>query len=245
MRIVSDEAQAIKSIFEAAANIVDELSIKVNDESFKFDSLDSSHITFVHSELKPEYFTEYKCDEPAELNVDTEEVMKVLKRAKSDDTLILEYDEGNLIITMERLDVKRIFRVRLIDIEYEQPSPPDLEYPSTFLVPFDLFKNGIQDVEVIGDKVAFIVDEDKFYMEAEGEFGDCKFEFLHGEAVDGKYRSIYSLEKIKQMLKADKLAPEVKIRLGNGMPLDLSLETLNDEAVLNFVLAPRVEVEEE
>ena len=93
---------------------------------------------------------------PLKINVDTEELMKVLKRAKADDMVELTVDEGNLIITFEG-EARRTFKIRLIDIEYEAPSPPQLEYPTEFEIPFNLLKNSIQDMDIVSDKISLIV----------------------------------------------------------------------------------------
>ena len=45
------------------------------------------------------------------------------------------------------------------------------------------------------------------------------------------------------MLKAEKFADNTYISLGNDMPLTLTLELLNDEGKLTFLLAPRIEEE--
>lgn len=67
----------------------------------RLDALDRSHITFVHLELKASLFDEYVCDVPEKINIDTGEFMSVLKRAKSQDEVIMSLDEGNFIITFE------------------------------------------------------------------------------------------------------------------------------------------------
>jgi proliferating cell nuclear antigen len=197
----------------------------------------------VHLDLKKGLFDEYLCEESMKINVDTEELMKVLKRAKAEDMVELTVDEGNLIITLEG-EARRTFKIRLIDIEYEAPSPPQLEYPTEFEVPFALLKDSIQDIGIVSDKIALQVNEDKFEASAEGEFGAAQIEYLHGEKIEASAKSIFSLEKVKEMLKADKFSESAVIRLGNDMPLNLALKMASDDGVLSFLLAPRIESEE-
>lgn len=242
-KAVLSDSNILKTSFDAISSIVDEVQMQADSEGLRLDALDRSHITFVHLELKPGLFDEFAIDEPLKINVDTEELMKVLKRAKSDDIVELSVDEGNLIVIFEG-EARRRFKIRLIDIEYEAPSPPDLEYPTEFEVPFILLKNSIQDIEIVSDKIVLTVDADKFIAEAEGEFGDAKIEYLHGEKIDTNARSIFSLEKIKEMLKADKFSDTISLKLGNDMPLNLSLKMISDEGELSFLLAPRIESEE-
>ncbi|WP_414470094.1 proliferating cell nuclear antigen (pcna) [Methanobacterium sp. ACI-7] len=242
-KAVLSDSNILKTSFDAISSIVDEVQMQADSEGLRLDALDRSHITFVHLELKPGLFDEFAIDEPLKINVDTEELMKVLKRAKSDDIVELSVDEGNLIVIFEG-EARRRFKIRLIDIEYEAPSPPDLEYPTEFEVPFVLLKNSIQDIEIVSDKIVLTVDADKFVAEAEGEFGDAKIEYLHGEKIDINAKSIFSLEKIKEMLKADKFSDTIVLKLGNDMPLNLSLKMVSDEGELSFLLAPRIESEE-
>jgi len=242
-KAVLSDSNILKTSFDAISSIVDEVQMQADTEGLKLDALDRSHITFVHLELKSGVFDMYSCDEPLKINVDTEELMKVLKRGKSDDMSELDVDESNLIINFEG-EARRTFKIHLIDIEYEPPTPPQLEYPTEFEIPFTLLKNSIQDIDIVSDKISLIVDEDKFIASAEGEFGDATIEYLHGEKIEDNAKSVFSLEKIKEMLKADKFSEAVVLRLGNDMPLNLSLKMASDEGELSFLLAPRIESEE-
>jgi len=242
-KAVLSDSNILKTSFDAISSIVDEVQMQADTEGLKLDALDRSHITFVHLELKSGVFDMYSCDEPLKINVDTEELMKVLKRGKSDYMLELDVDESNLIINFEG-EARRTFKIHLIDIEYEPPTPPQLEYPTEFEIPFTLLKNSIQDIDIVSDKISLIVDEDKFIASAEGEFGDATIEYLHGEKIEDNAKSVFSLEKIKEMLKADKFSEAVVLRLGNDMPLNLSLKMASDEGELSFLLAPRIESEE-
>ena len=76
--------------------------------------------------------------------------------------------------------------------------------------------------------------QDKFIASAEGEFGDATIEYLHGEKIEECAKSVFSLEKIKEMLKADKFSETAVLKLGNDMPLHLSLNMASDEGELKF-----------
>ncbi len=237
------DSNILKTSFDAISSIVDEVQIQTDSEGFRLDALDRSHITFVHLELKASLFDEFICDEPEKINIDTDELMKVLKRSKSDDRVLMSLDEGNFIITFEG-EAKRTFKIRLIDIEYESPTPPQLNHPTNIEVPFSLLKDSIQDMDIFSDKIALKVDSDKFVASAEGEFGDANIEYLHGEKIDETVKSIFSLEKVREMLKADKFSDFAKISLGNDMPLNLTLKMLSEDGELSFLLAPRIESED-
>ena len=238
-----DGPNILKTSFEAISSIVDEVQIQTDSEGFRLDALDRSHITFVHLELKSSLFTEYVCDEPEKINIDTDEFMKVLKRSKSEDSVIMSLDEGNLILTFEG-EAKRTFKIRLIDMEYESPAPPELDHPAVVDIPFSLLKDSIQDMDIFSDKIVLMVDPEKFKASAEGEFGDAEIEYIHGEKIEADVKSVFSLDKIREMLKADKFSNVATIKLGDDMPLKLSLNMVSEEGELSFLLAPRLEAED-
>ena len=219
------------------------MQIQTDSEGFRLDALDRSHITFVHLELKSSLFDEFVCDEPEKINIDTDEFMKVLKRSKSTDRVIMSLDEGNFIITFEG-EAKRTFKIRLIDIEYESPTPPQLNSPTKFEIPFNLLKDSIQDMDLFSDKITLMVDSEKFRASAEGEFGDANIEYIHGEKIDTEAKSVFSLEKIREMLKADKFSEMAIINLGTDIPLYLTLRRVDGAGELSFLLAPRIESED-
>ena len=233
----------LKTSFDAISSIVDEVQIQTDSEGFRLDALDRSHITFVHLELKSSLFDEFVCDEPEKINIDTDEFMKVLKRSKSTDRVIMSLDEGNFIITFEG-EAKRTFKIRFIDIEYESPTPPQLNSPTKFEIPFNLLKDSIQDMDLFSDKITLMVDSEKFRASAEGEFGDANIEYIHGEKIDTEAKSVFSLEKIREMLKADKFSEMAIINLGTDIPLYLTLRRVDGAGELSFLLAPRIESED-
>lgn len=228
----------LKTSFNAISAIVDEVQIQADEDGLILDAMSRDHLTFVHLELEKELFDEYECDGPVNINVDTEELMKVLKRSRADDMIILGVDEDNFILKLEG-EAERIFKIRLIDISYESPHPPDLKHPTRFEVPFDLLKNSIQDIGIFSDKVTFQVDGSRFKAFHEGELGDAMITYSHGEKITRSFQSIFGLQKVKETLKADKFSDSVILELGVDMPLGLTLKT--EGAFLKFLVAPRIE----
>ena len=234
------DSSILKTSFDAISSIVDEVQIQTDSEGMRLDALDRSHITYVHLELNASLFDEYICDVPEKINIDTEEFMSVLKRAKSQDRILMTVDEGSFIITLEG-DATRTFKIRLIDIEYDNPNPPQINHPTSFKVRFSILKDCINDIDIFSDKIFLEVDEDYFKASADGDFGDASIKYLHRENINNHAKSLFSLDKIREMLKADKFSEEAEISLGTDMPLSLTLEMVTGDGKLSFLLAPRLE----
>ena len=153
-------------------------------------------------------------------------------------------DEGNLILTYSG-DSTRTFKLRLIDVEYETPVPPKVEYPITLDIPTDVFTDAISDAELYGEKISLSCDNDYFITSADGDFGVNHNRYLHGESIGDYVKSTYSIPKIKEMLKAKGLSHEVRLGLGDDLPLTLEYHSPTNDYKLGFLLAPRIETDEE
>lgn len=242
-KAVLEDSSILKTSFNAISSIVGEVQIQADKDGLTLDALDSSHIVFVHLELKPDLFDIYKSDEPMKLNVDTYELINVLKRAKKEDTVEISSEGDDLTLVFEG-EARTTFNIRLIDLEYEAPSPPELDYPVEVELPFNLLKDAVKDVEILGDTVMFTVTQDKVIIRGEGEFGDVRKEYVHGEDVPEEVIVMGSLENIKEVTRADKFSGTVVLKLGNDIPLNFILKMPSDEGELSFLIAPRIESEE-
>ena len=234
----------IRDCLETVCIIIDELVFECDSESIRLRALDKSHISFIDMEWKESMFDMYQCSEPVSFTVDASELLKIIKRIKGDDVLSLGLDEGNLILKYEG-DSSRTFKLRLIDIEYETPVPPTVNYPVTLNIPVKVFDDAVADAELCGDKISLSCDNDYFITSADGDFGINHNRYLHGENIGDYVKSTYSIPKIKEMLKGKSLSHEVRLGLGNDLPLTLEYHSPTNDYKLGFLLAPRIETDEE
>ena len=242
-KIELHDSSIFKTIFKSISSIIDEVILECDEEGMRLRGLDRSHITFIQLELKNELFTEYICDTPEKISIDTTELMKVLNRLKSKDVLGLTTDEGNLIITLTG-DATRTFRIKFIDLEYESPQPPRVEYNTCIELPTELLTDSLADIEVFGDRITIQTDEDYIMFSNEGDFGDTEMKYLHGQTINETTRSVFALEKVKDIMKASKISDIIDLYLGNDKPLTIDFEIGNDEGKLSFLLAPRIDESE-
>ena len=234
----------VKDCLETVCIIIDELCFEADSDGLRLRALDKSHISFIDMEWKSILFDTYQCSEPCSFTVDASELLKIIKRIKPDDVLSLGLDEGNLILKYNG-DSTRTFKLRLIDVEYETPVPPTVNYPVHLSIPTDVFNDAITDAELYGEKISLSCDNDYFITSADGEFGVNHNRYLHGENIGDYVKSTYSIPKIKEMLKGKGLSHEVRLGLGDDLPLTLEYHSPTNDYKLGFLLAPRIETDEE
>ena len=229
-----------KECFLTIGEIIDEIVLECDSEGIRCNALDKSHITFVSLELNGALFDEYNCPTPTRLVVDSNELIKILKRMKPADILYGEVDDSHLILRFEG-DSSRIFKLALIDAEYDSPVPPRIDHPVSVELPSELLSTFLDDLLLFGDNILFIVDEDYLICKGEGELGDTECKFLHGVNVTTVVRSKFSIAKLKEMMKAKKVSKNVSLYLGDDLPCSIVFVSVDSCCRLRFLLAPRLE----
>lgn len=231
------------SVMNCLSYIVDEIKLQCDSEGIRGTALDRSHITFISFDFRYSFFDEFLCDVPETLNIDTDELVKVLKRLKKDDVLTLSSDEGNLILTFTG-ESTRTFKIRLVDSEYDTPDKPELEFPVKDLsLPFKVFQDASKDIGICSDKLNLKVTSDKVFISGAGNFGTVNNEY----SVDpfsfntnrDMLKSTFSIEKLNDFFRMDKVSSDVLISMGEDMPLFLCLD--DGDCCSEFLLAPRIE----
>ena len=241
MRIRLDNIQNFKNVLMNTEQFLDEIKFELDSDGMRFRGLDKSHVAFISMIISSDYFTEFDIDLPCYCICDTTELMKVFKRAKNTDELIFSFDDSDLKLEFINGNVKRNFKIRQIDMEYDSPDKPQIDFPCVFEVNSKQLVDGIKDAELYTDKVKFKTNNDIFSVIADGEFGDYKSELELSENV-GDFESVFSLGWLNKIFKLD-IGNTVKINMGNTLPLFLEFED-NLGLKAEFLLAPRIESDE-
>ena len=131
--------------------------------------------------------------------------------------------------------IKRNFNLSLIEVESEEKDIPELEFSSQVELNSADFIDSIEDCMVVADACSFIIQNNRFVIEAKG-LNSAMSEFSGDEAKiqaeDCKSR--YSLEYLQKFIKASKLSDKTILKFANDHPLRIDLKT--DFIELSFLL---------
>lgn len=240
------DPKLLKHSIDAISNMVDEVGINVTAEGMTLKAMDPAHVALVDYELKKEAFDEYEAGEPLVLGIDLDRLNTILKRAGTEDKINLELDSENNTLRIRIKNAStRTFNLPLIDVSEEELKVPDLEFPCTVEINSKIINEGIKDAEIVSDHVVLKIDEESLCITAHGDLGNVEVKASKDEAIsfDVKQgaRSMFSLEYLKDMIKASDIATTVKISLGDSIPV--KMEFLAPDVRLSFLLAPRIESE--
>ncbi|GBF35844.1 MAG TPA: DNA polymerase sliding clamp [Methanothermococcus okinawensis] len=239
-------AKEFKKIVEAMSNVVDEISFEVDEKGLRASAVDPSHVALVSIDIPREAFEEYLAD-PHEIGVDLGVFKKIMKRAKSEEKLILELDEekNRLNIILEN-NATRKFSLSLYDVSSSNVKVPDLNYPNEIVIKAGAFKEALKDAELVNDHVTLQTDgEGRFIVLSKGDVNQCETIFDESsEAVldmriTEPVKSTFSLSYLEDITKAVSSDDILHIHLGSDIPVKIEFN-IADGKIL-FLLAPRIE----
>ena len=241
MLVKLDNPLLLSRVIELISELVTEVRLKVNEFGMSITAMDPANVSMVGFRLPRSAFSQFETDSEV-LGINLDNLKRILKRAGAGSSLVLEKKENLLDIQIQDR-IKRNFSLSLIDIESEDKEMPNLEFSSKVeLDSIDLIVS-IEDCAVVADACSFMIENDKFVIEAKG-MNSARSEFSGDEAKiqAENCKSRYSLEYLSKFIKGAKLSDKTILNFANAHPLKMDIKTEHME--LSFILAPRVETED-
>jgi proliferating cell nuclear antigen len=233
-----DEPRLLGDAIDIISNIVVEVRIKLLEDGLSVVAVDPANVALVIFRLPKESFSEYDPGN-AVWGVNLGDLKKIMKRAAGAASVTLEEVEGKLKISVFD-KVKRTFSLALIEVSAEDKDIPELNFGARVEMDSKDFAQAIEDANVVADSCAFVLEDDVFAVEGNGNLNSARAEFAGGELeIFGKGRSKYSLEYLMKFVKGVKVSSNVVVNFSDDYPLRLDFP--GEKMGVGFVLAPRVE----
>ena len=246
MRMVLSDARLLTDSISVISELMNEVQFKIDRDKIELIAMDPANVAMVVFNLLSSAFTEYKVEKEMTIAVSLDSFKAILKRAKPSDILIMEMEKDvNKLKIQLKGESTRTFNIALIDIEEKQQKVPSLTFPVDIETSSFTLDEAINDMDIVSESVSFSAEKDKFIVEAESNMKDAKAEISGDNETTIKYNSKepvkarYSIEYLKKMIKASKLAPKLRVRFSKDYPLRLDYG-VKDKVSLSFILAPRI-----
>lgn len=248
-RAVLSNAKTWTYIVDALSTLVDEANFVAKPEGLSMRAMDPSHVAMVDFVLPSDAFDEYECDKETLLGVNLDEMKKVMRRARTGDTLELFYDEAEKRLKLKlRGKTVRTFNIHLLDITAEELPEPAVEFKASAIITADALQEAVKDAAITSDHVKIIVQPEKVVLKATGDLGEVVVEMgKDSEALldiqtAEEVTATYTLNYLADMIKVAKAADTVKLQLSTDMPLRIDFN-LPGGGRVSYFLAPRIEGE--
>jgi len=239
------KADVLKAINDVISPLVNEAKFNITSKGISIRVVDPAHVAMANVEVKDEAFEEYKADE-IELGIDIDKFGDILKLAGSDDTISLEYDgrENRLVVRIGNL----VRRMGLIDTAGMPDSKlPTLDLPAKTVMKAGEMSKGIRASEMISDHLALTVDKDAFELHAEGDVDTVNLKLPKDMLIElnspEKYKSLFSIDYISNMIKPVKSEDPITLLIGNDNPMKVDFDFADKKGHVTYLLAPRIESE--
>lgn len=241
-----DDVSLLRDSIAAVSELIDEVELHVRAGGMKMIAADKAVVVVVDFFLSKDAFREYNYEEDTRIGLNLANFLQILRRASPSDRLKMRLEGNKLHLILEGESL-RSFTLPLIDVSREETPPLDkLEFPATFSMNSEIFSSGVDDAELVGDSIVLTVRKDRFMMKSESDSSAAQLEIVPGGEslravnINEPVRARYSIDYLKKIMKAKKLAENVSISMGSDYPVKLHFEVAG-KMDLGFVLAPRVE----
>ncbi len=243
MKLTIADTKFLKDSVSIIADLVTDVRFRVTKNGLELVAMDPANVAMVVYKLLSSGFVEYDVKNERVLAINLNDLKQVLRRVKPNDTLTLENPEAKLKVTLKGTS-KREFLLPLIEVEEKEQKVPSLKFSATIKTDASAINDAIEDVDIIGESVAFIASAKAFQISSSSELSKAEVELLPDErtSIEAKEetRSKYSIEYLKKMIQGAKLADKVTVQFSKDYPLQLDY-TVKDRMQLMFILAPRVD----
>jgi len=247
-KAVLEDISLLRESFNAIAEIIDEGTFHIKKDGISLVCPDRAVIAMVDFLILPTAFESYTCDKEIEVGLNIPKMLQFIKKAKSDDKLILSMDEeeDRFELTLEGTTTRK-FAIPIISTpQQEVQDISKFNFENSIELDPSILKEGVENASMISDSITIKLTKDSLILKAEG---DSSYTQLKVDANNSQVYSInvkeeviarYSIEYLSKMLKASKLVEKIKIEFNKDYPIHLEF-IIRDKVKLGFILAPRIE----
>ena len=244
------DASILRECVDAVLAVVDEARLKIDKEGWKVRAVDPANVALVDLELRKEAFFEYEeaFFEYEEYEKEEEKVVGIPFGKLRD---VLRFAAGDVSLSInEKMALQSsayAYTLSLLDPSSlrAEPKMPELNFSTKVVVDASDFKKVLKAAEKITEQVAIGVQNESFFVEAEGEMETMRYSLHKDELIHlsgGDCRSLFSLEYLTAMAKGF-ASDALTLHISTDHPLKIEFDIADGNGKVVYMLAPRIEAE--
>lgn len=241
IKIGLNDIKSFKSIISVAETILTEVKFELDNDGLRFRGMDGGHTSYFEADFKKDCFLSYDLDEIDSIIIDTHDMNTILKRVKNTDDATIIINDDVLTIQVLSDGNEKSFKLNSIDMEYDSPNMPLIEYPVSADVDFNKFKDNVMDANLYDDRLRVKVEESNLIIHNKSMIGSYESKLQLDEDYQGNLSSVFSMNLISKFLKLSTLSNNVEISLGSDMPILFTLVDDFEDITIKLLIAPIIE----
>jgi proliferating cell nuclear antigen len=247
MYLQTIQASALRTIFEVLKDIINDVNVYFTPQGIKVISLDTAHVTLINMFLPAENFEEYSCDTEIIAGINLSNMYKLLKSVTNNDSLRMKIDDNDILEIEIENTVKHSttkFRLKLLDINEDDLSVPDIDMDLVTTLPSVDFQRIARDMANLATDISIVRRGHLLELSCEGDFADQKTVIECGPPKEAEpIGGVYPLKYINMYTKATNLCSNVQLFQNSQNPklpliVRYAIANLGD---VRFYLAQKME----
>lgn len=247
MYLQTIQASALRTIFEVLKDIINDVNVYFTAQGIKVISLDTAHVTLINMFLPAENFEEYSCDTEIIAGINLSNMYKLLKSVTNNDSLRMKIDDNDILEIEIENTVKHSttkFRLKLLDINEDDLSVPDIDMDLVTTLPSVDFQRIARDMANLATDISIVRRGHLLELSCEGDFADQKTVIECGPPKEAEpIGGVYPLKYINMYTKATNLCSNVQLFQNSQNPklpliVRYAIANLGD---VRFYLAQKME----
>lgn len=258
VEVTFQEADFFKKIIDSLKGLVDEVTFECSIEGMTLQAMDVSHISLVAINLPADSFQSYSCSEPTKLSFNIDTLAKIFKSISPKDTLTIKSDPDTSIelhLNSPNDDKSTVFRLQLIDTQYEPVSIPDHIYGAKLTINSNALNQLIRSLSDLDDSTTVRCTEGQIRFISNDSAVEATTTFIMGITPDKLEDEVdvdvtedckvsYALRYLKAFSAASSLSTRVTLSFSPHYPL-LVEYPLGTGGYVRFYLSPKIEEDED
>ncbi len=242
---VISNARFFRNLLQTIRVITDEATFKLSPDGLELRMLDQSRVAMVDFKLEKEAFTELNCPQEVKLTVSLDDVLSLLKKAKTSDSLSFALEKDYVALKlMGRYRVT--YRLRPLEPSVEEElRRPKVEFNAKATLQVSSLKDALASVSAVGDAATLYASPNEFKISSESKLANVEISFKPGDeallSLEAKEtcKASYNVKYLLDMVKAaSAVSDEVTLHFSTNMPIKLDF-VLPQPGTLTYYLAPR------
>jgi proliferating cell nuclear antigen len=246
----SIQGGALRTLFEVLKEIVHDISLQFDSTGIRLLTMDGARCALICMKLRADSFEEYACDDKYAVGVNVASLFKLIRITGSHDTVtfyMLPSASNELGITIQNADKNSTtdFRLKLLDVDSEEITIPDVEFDSVITMPSAYFQRLCRDALNLADHMTIRSHNGTLTLSCTGDF--ARQETVIGQADAGmaissrpdagKVEGKFSLKYLSLFCKSSSLCNTLELYVKESFPLIMKYNIASLGEV-KFVLAP-------
>ena len=217
MHLKTIQASALKTCFEVLKDVLHDVNLFFTSKGISITALDNAKVALINMKLHAANFEEYSCPEPVTAGININNLFKLFKIISTSDVLdidITNKDRMNITIENAAKNSKTKFDYKLLWINEDVLSIPDLERQSTTILPSVDFQRICRDMGNISDDVKIVRDNNMVRFSCKGDFANQTTNVdTEQDDFGGTVGNTYPLKYINLFTKATSMCSTMKIHI--------------------------------